>query len=183
MRRLCITLLCILSLNVSANNIDLLNFILLINTDFREQKFQNMLKPYASQVEIEKVEGGINTFNLYKFRNDGLMINVLNNKVLSVILYKEGEKGFRQFNGKLPFKINFTMNRGQIEKVIGPPIECIGAMTINNVNINLSCSYPYNDSVRFNVSYDSLDSLDYLTKPIQMYFASIYGSMLNKPTN
>ena len=79
MRRLCITLLCILSLNVSANNIDLLNFILLINTDFREQKFQNMLKPYASQVEIEKVEGGINTFNLYKFRNDGLIINVLNN--------------------------------------------------------------------------------------------------------
>jgi hypothetical protein len=178
MKKLFMAILCFVSLHASANSIDLVNFISLINTDFREQKFQNTLKPYSSKVELQKLEGGNIIFNLYKFRDEGLMINVVNNKVLSVILYKEGEKGFRQFNGKLPFKVSFTMNRGQIEKVIGPPIECIGATTINNVKIDLSCSYPYNDSVKFTVSYDSLDSLDYQTKPITM----VFSSTLNKLT-
>jgi hypothetical protein len=172
MKKIYVFLLFLFSLNVSANNVDIENLVSLINTDFREQQFQNTLKPFSSKVELERVEGGGSIFNLYKVRNDGFMINVVNNKVLALVMYKEGEKGNRQFNGKMPFKINFTMNRGQIEKVIGPPTECIAAQTINNVKVDLSCIYPYKNAIEFRVSYDSLNSLDYQTKPINMIFSS-----------
>jgi hypothetical protein len=172
MKKIYVFFLCLFSLNASANIIDIKNFVSVINTDFREPQFQNAIKPYASQLELERVEGGGSVFNLYRFRNDGVMINVANNVVLAVVMYKEGEKGMRQFNGKMPFKVNFTMNRSQIEKVIGPPIECIPATTINNVKVDLNCTYPYTLGVQFRVSYDSLNSLDYQTKPINMMFSS-----------
>jgi hypothetical protein len=172
MKKIYVFLILLFSFNVSANIIDIKNFVTLINTDFRESQFQNTIKPYASKFELERVEAGGSIFNLYKFRNDGVMINVANNIVLAVVMYKEGEKGMRQFNGKMPFKVNFTMNRNQIEKVIGPPTECIGATTINNVKIDLNCTYPYTVGVQFRVTYDSLNSLDYQTKPINMVFSS-----------
>ena len=172
MAKIYLFLVCLLSFSVSANSLDIKNFVSLINTDFREAQFQNTIKPYASQLELERVEGGGTVFNLYRLRNDGVMINVANNIVLSVITYKEGEKGMRQFNGKMPFKVNFTMNRNQIEKVIGPPLECIGATTINNVKVDLNCTYRYTVGVDFRVTYDTLNSLDYQTKPNNMVFSS-----------
>ncbi len=81
--------------------------------------------------------------------------------------------------GKMPLKINFTMTRGQIEKIIGPPLECIAAQTINDVKINLACTYPYSGSVNFRVRYDSNDSLDYKTKPLMMVFASSINKAFN----
>lgn len=158
---------------VSASPVDLNIFIPLINTDFREQKFQNTLKPYGSRFDIQNVEGGNTKFVMYKFQNDGFMLNVTNNIVLSIVMYKEGEKGYRQFMGKMPLKVNFTMSRGQIEKVIGPPTECIAAQTVLNVKVDLSCSYSYAYPVKFNVTYDSLDSLDYQAKPLTMYFGLV----------
>jgi hypothetical protein len=165
--------------HANANSIDLAKFIPLINTDFREQLFQNALKPYNSQFGIETVEVGNNKFVLYKFQNDGFMLNISNNRVLSIVLYKEGENNYRQYMGKMPLKINFTMTRGQIEKIIGPPLECIAAQTINDVKINLACTYPYSGSVNFRVRYDSNDSLDYKTKPLMMVFASSINKAFN----
>jgi hypothetical protein len=165
--------------NLSASNIDLNTFIPLINTDFRESKFQNSLNPLNSRFEIEKVDAANSIFYLYKFKKDGFMLNVANNKLLSIVLYREAEKGYRQFNGKMPLKINFTMNRGQIEKIIGPPLECIAAQTVNTVKIDLNCIYPYTNTVNFRVTYDSVDSLDYQTKPLTMIFASSINKAFN----
>lgn len=165
--------------NLSANSIGLNTFTPLINTDFREQKFQNSLNPLNSRFEIEKVEVANSVFYLYKFKKDGLMLNIANNKLLSVVIYREAEKGYRQFNGKIPLKINFTMTRGQIEKVIGLPLECIAAQTVNTVKIDLNCIYPYTNTVNFRVTYDSVDSLDYQTKPLTMIFASSINKAFN----
>jgi hypothetical protein len=173
MKKLLALLAFICAGNTNASPIDLNIFIPLINSDFREQKFQNTLKPYGSKFGIENVELGNTKFVMYKFQNDGFMLNVANNRVLSIVMYKEGEKGYRQFMGKMPLKVNFTMNRGQIEKVIGPPTECIAAQTVLNVKIDLSCSYSYAYPVNFNVAYDSLDSLDYQAKPLTMYFGLV----------
>ena len=173
MKKLLALLVFIFASNANASPVDLNVFIPLINTDFREQKFQNTLKPFSSKFGIENVEVGNTKFVMYKFQNDGFMLNVANNIVLSIVIYKEGEKGYRQFMGKMPLKVNFTMSRGQIEKVIGPPTECIAAQTVSNVKIDLSCSYSYAYPVKFNVTYDSLDSLDYQAKPLTMHFGLV----------
>ena len=138
MKKLLALLLFICASNSNASPIDLNIFIPLINSDFREQKFQNTLKPYGSMFGIENVEVGNTKFVMYKFQNDGFMLNVANNRVLSVVVYKEGEKGYRQFMGKMPLKVNFTMSRGQIEKVTGPPTECIAAQNVLNVKIDFT---------------------------------------------
>ena len=83
----------------------------------------------------------------------------LNDKDLvdAIFLYGEGNEGYRQYKGKLPFNLKFTNNRKEILEKLGKPSHSFGGYA----NENYKCGDSFNLK-GLTIEYHTTDSTNML---------------------
>lgn len=90
----------------------------LIGLNINDKKFQSFLNKLDQQPEILK----FNDSFFYVFKTKGIDFKILkpSNKIDVIYLFSEGSDKHRQYQGVLPYSLEFTDTRKTVEKKLGP---------------------------------------------------------------
>lgn len=123
----------------------------LIGKDIRGEEIQAFLSQIQSEPEISRYDDPIIYF--YSFKDKGISLRFTESDTLEAIFfYSEGADDFRQYKGLLPHGLSFTLNRNEIESILGVPEKSGGAEVIN-----YWVTYP---SKKIHIVYNTMQSTD-----------------------
>ena len=100
----------------------------LIGLDINSEYFQAYLDKLETKPEVSRYDDCY----YYTFKTKGISFKFTKSDTISnIFLYSEGSDGLRKFNGKIPYNIQFTDTRRDVENKLGPPDENGGGGIIN----------------------------------------------------
>lgn len=124
----------------------------LIGLEINSKVFQDYLNKLGTEPTITRV---LPDNFYYIFKSKGIDFSINNSDIIiAVFLYSESSDGHRQFQGKIPYNIEFTDNRKMVETKLGPPDVNGGEGVIEYYSIWK------NNKIKISVSYKSKDQED-----------------------
>jgi hypothetical protein len=145
--------------NAQSPSSDTTKLLALLGKDIRAKDAQVFLDSIGSAPKIDRYEASeyqgkkIAATSYYSFQDKGLSIRLDERGfITSIFFYAEGVDGFRQFRGFLPYGLEFTMTRADVEKTVG-----IAASYGGGGVINLWAKYP---AKKMSITYDSKAQTD-----------------------
>jgi hypothetical protein len=86
------------------------------------KKFMSSFDEKPQINNFENLSGGI----YYCFRKNGIEILFKKDRVDKIFLHSEGCDGYKQYEGAIPYGINFSYDRSKTHKKLGPPSQSGG---------------------------------------------------------
>lgn len=123
----------------------------IIGLDIKSKSFQAFLSKLEVAPEISRYDDSY----FYVFKTKGIDINFNNsNTVKAVFLFTEGADEHKQYQGIIPYDIQFTDTRKDIEQKLGPP-----NMNGGNGVLNFYSSWN-KKGIKLSISYKTTDQKD-----------------------
>lgn len=123
----------------------------LIGLEINSKVFQDYLNKLETEPNIYKFPDNF----YYIFKSKGIDFSINNSDIIiAVFLFSESSDGHRQFQGKIPYNIEFTDNRKMVETKLGPPDVNGGGGVLEYYSIWK------NNKIKISVTYKSKDQED-----------------------
>jgi hypothetical protein len=125
----------------------------LIGLEINSTEIQRFLNRFEDNPEINKYSDAY----YYSYKSKGVGLRFSNNDTLTAIfLYSEASDNFRQYQGDIPYNLQFTDTRKNVEEKLGPPDTNGGGGVIN--------FYSIWDNKGVSIFYKTLDQEDMKNK-------------------
>jgi outer membrane protein assembly factor BamE (lipoprotein component of BamABCDE complex) len=124
-----------------------------IGKSLNEQSVQNMIIGIPGDYDVSNMEGNL----FYIWRSSGLIIQFDNKNLLQQIRFMNGKEFFgsycNSYKSELPKKLDFKMNRSQVEDLLGKPIDISNPSGDERCFATYSIAYnDYNAVVTYNTN-------------------------------
>src|SRR5687768_6660770 len=126
MKLIILLLTLVVAASAQSPSADTPKLLTLLGKDIRGKDAQEFLDSIGSVPKIERFEPSeyqgkrIPATSYYSFKDKGVSIRLDERGFIgSIFFYAEGTDGFRQFRGLLPYGLDFTMTRADVEKALG----------------------------------------------------------------
>ena len=95
----------------------------MLGKNVRESEIQKWLSDIGESPDIQDFGHAF----FYDYKSKGIALRFDTTDTLtSIFLHPEGSDGYRQYQGRLPFKLSFMLNRNEVESILGKPDESGG---------------------------------------------------------
>jgi hypothetical protein len=108
------------------------NLISLLGKSPRNAYVKKFISSFDEKPQInnfENLNGGI----YYCFRKNGIEILFKKKRLDKIFLHSEGYDGYRQYEGSIPFDVNFSYDRSKAHKKLGPPSQSGGERKLPDI--------------------------------------------------
>jgi hypothetical protein len=108
------------------------NLVSLLGKSVRNTYVKKFMSSFDEKPQInnfENLNGGI----YYCFRKNGIEILFKNNRVDKIFLHSEGYDGYKQYEGAIPYGINFSYDKSKTHKKLGPPSKSGGERKLPDI--------------------------------------------------
>jgi hypothetical protein len=108
------------------------NLVSLLGKSLHNTYVQKFISSFDETPQInnfENLNGGV----YYCFRKNGIEILFRNNRVDKIFLHSEGYDGYKQYEGAIPYNINFSYDRSKTHKKLGHPSQSGGERKLPDI--------------------------------------------------